>query len=151
MSDGQQPAPVFHDIVQRRIRTIVADDSPEFLWAMGEFLEAQPELELVGRGSNGKEAVALAGALQPQLVVLDLEMPVMNGLRAAELLRAQSSTLRIIVVSINDSATWVEACRVAGVDVFVAKQQLSRELPGQIKRLFTNRAGARIGSDGNDL
>lgn len=144
--DGQIPAPV-NDIERRKIRTIVADDSPEFLKMLGAFLQAQPELEIVGWGKHGQDVMALAEWLEPELVVLDMEMPVMTGLRAAELLRIQRPGLRIIIVSVNDSATWREECRRVGVDVFMTKHRLAGELPKQINRLF-----AQTGrSDGNNL
>jgi DNA-binding NarL/FixJ family response regulator len=80
--------------------------------------------------------MALAEWLQPELVVLDMEMPVVTGLQAAEVLRTRQPWLRIIIVSVNDSATWREECRRIGVDVFVAKHRLAGELPEQINRLF---------------
>jgi len=147
MYDGQKPEPVINDTVRRKIRTIVADDSPDFLRAMGAFLETQPELEIVGWGTHGGEAMALAEWLQPELVVLDMEMPVMTGLQAAEVLRTRQPWLRIIIVSVNDSPVWREACRRAGVDVFVTKHKLAGELPGEIDKLFARTSR----SDGRNL
>ena len=136
MFDGQKTEPVVNGLERRKIRTVVADDSPEFLKALGAFLEALPELEIVGWGTHGGEAMALSEWLQPELVVLDMEMPVVTGLQAAEVLRTRQPWLRIIVVSVNDSVTWREECRRVGVDVFVTKHRLADELPEQINRLF---------------
>ncbi|MCX6896800.1 MAG: response regulator, partial [Verrucomicrobia bacterium] len=120
----------------RRIRTIVADDSPEFLRSFCSFLEAQDNLEIVGRAKNGAEAVRLAETLRPDLAVLDLEMPEMDGTRAAEVLREKIPGLRIIIVSVHDGPAWREMSRAAGVDAFVPKHQLTAELPNQIRALF---------------
>jgi two-component system response regulator DesR len=120
----------------RRIRTIVADDSPEFLRSFCAFLRSQPDLEIVGQASDGSEAVALAGVLQPDLAVLDLEMPGMDGLRAAELLRARFPALRIILVSVHDNFVGRESSRATAVDAFVSKGTLVQDWTQQMRKLF---------------
>jgi DNA-binding NarL/FixJ family response regulator len=121
---------------KRRIRTIVADDSPEFLRSFCAFLRSQPELEIVGQARDGSEAITLAGVLQPDLAVLDLEMPVMDGLRAAELLRARFPDLRIVLISVHDNFVGRESSRATVVNAFVSKAKLFQNWPQQMQKLF---------------
>ncbi len=130
------PSPVATAATSRRIRTIVADDSPEFLRTFCSYLEAQDNLEIVGRAKNGSEALQLAETLQPDLAILDLEMPVMDGTRAAEKLREKFPAMRLIIVSVHDGPAWREMSRAAGVDAFVPKHEITTELLGHIRNHF---------------
>jgi two-component system response regulator DesR len=120
----------------RRIRVIVADDSPEFLKSFCGFLEALPDVNLLGSVANGHEAVSLAETHTADLVILDVEMPVLNGLAAAAIFRERFAGLRVMLVSINDSQVWRGLCSSGGVDAFVPKQRLARELPVLLRKLF---------------
>ena len=121
---------------RRRLRTIVADDSPEFLRSFCTFLRSQADFDLIGQASDGSEAVTLAGVLQPDLAVLDLEMPDMNGLRAAELLRARFPALRIVMISVHSNFVGRESNGNAVVDAFISKSELIQNWPREMDRLF---------------
>ena len=121
---------------RRRLRTIVADDSPEFLRSFCTFLRSQSDFDLIGQASDGSDAIALAGVLQPDMAVLDLEMPGMDGLRAAELLRARFPNLRIVIISVHDNFLGRESKRAAVVDAFISKTRLIQQWPQEMNRLF---------------
>ena len=67
-----------------RIRVVIADDSSLARGLLRSFLESDEEIEVVGEASNGRQAVDMAHALKPDLITMDLEMPVMSGLQAIE-------------------------------------------------------------------
>ena len=124
----------------RRIRTIVVDDSADFLRSFYNFLETSAELQIVGTGEDGFEAVRLAAALQPDLVILDVEMPGKGGLQAAAELRELFPTLRIIMTSVHDGPGWHLMSRSGCVDAFVPKQRLVQDLPERIQSLFNGQS-----------
>lgn len=83
----------------RHGRVVIADDSPDIRLLLRLAIHSDPELELVGEAADGAEAVSLAQALQPDLMLLDLSMPVMDGLEAIPLIRGVAPGTAIIVVS----------------------------------------------------
>lgn len=82
-----------------RLRVVLADDTKEYRTLLGIILAQHGGFELVGEASNGEEAVELVRELQPDAIVLDLAMPVMDGLQAIPLLREASAGTAIVVLS----------------------------------------------------
>ncbi len=80
-------------------RVIVADDAAGMRELMHTLLSLEPDFEVVGQASDGVEAVQLVTELQPDLVVIDISMPVMDGLEAIERIRASSPATRVAVLS----------------------------------------------------
>jgi DNA-binding NarL/FixJ family response regulator len=130
----KQPARPLHGCV----RAVVADDSGEFLRSFQEFISTIDAVKVVGTGKNGLEAIRLAEELKPDLVILDLEMPGMDGLQAAISLREAHAEARIIIVSAHDRAVWQQLSMAAGADAFVTKPQLARRLPELIEKFFAS-------------
>jgi CheY-like chemotaxis protein len=93
-------------------------------------------VKLVAAGTNGTEAVRLAEQLRPELVILDLEMPGMDGLQATIALRGMFSELRVIIISAHDRPVWQQLSEAAGADAFVTKPQLARRLPELVEKFF---------------
>jgi DNA-binding NarL/FixJ family response regulator len=100
-----------------RARVLVADDDPLMRRLLVTVLGAREELELVGAAADGQAALALATSLRPDVVVLDLAMPGLDGLDAAVAIRAVLPGCRIVIFSGDDADT----LRVAGADRFVEK------------------------------
>ena len=82
-----------------KIRVLIADDSPTALRSICDYLEFAGTFEIVGTASDGQNAVQLAALYKPDLVLLDLSMPRVNGLEAAEHIRLSSPDMRIIIFS----------------------------------------------------
>jgi DNA-binding NarL/FixJ family response regulator len=118
------------------IRTLIVDDSIPALRSICQFLKLQPNVEIVGTASDGCEGVASAGALHPDLVIIDVQMPRMNGIDAAAQLRRDLPATRIIMVTVHDSPEVRQACRESGADGFIAKEHLDEELPALIEQIF---------------
>jgi two-component system, NarL family, nitrate/nitrite response regulator NarL len=120
----------------RKIKVLVVDDNPVFLRAATLTLGALPHLNVVGSSHSGATVLAIAQLEQPQLILMDVNMPGLNGLLTSKLLRAAGITAKIVFVSLAD-APEAEA-RALGVvaDGFVAKSHFAEEIQPVIDRLF---------------
>ncbi len=125
------------DIRHRPIRTLVVDDSASALHSICCFLKLQPDIDIVGTATDGCQGLASAHALHPDLVLMDVQMPVMNGIEAALRLRQDLPATLIIMVTVHDTPEVRHACREAGADGFVAKEHLDEELPALLEEIFT--------------
>jgi DNA-binding NarL/FixJ family response regulator len=114
---------------------VLADDSPGFLYAARRFLATQP-IEVVGEAHTGQEALGLLEALSPDLLLLDLEMPGLDGLTVLRLTKARPDSPRVIVVTLHDQDAYRVAAAEAGADGFVAKGELTTALVPLIREMF---------------
>jgi DNA-binding NarL/FixJ family response regulator len=122
--------------VQKSIRVLIADDSPTALKSVRDYLEFAGGFEIVGMATDGLHAVQLASVHRPDLVLLDLSMPRVNGLEAAEQIRLSSPNLRVIIFSELYGLSLADECRRHGADSFVHKSHLPELLLPEIERLF---------------
>ena len=120
----------------KKIRVLVADDSPTALRSICEYLEFAGTFEIVGTASDGQNAVQLVALYKPDLVLLDLSMPRVNGLEAAEQIRLTSPDLRVIIFSELYGLSLAEECMRHGAHSFVPKSLLPEGLLTEIQRLF---------------
>jgi DNA-binding NarL/FixJ family response regulator len=123
------------------IRVLVADDSPTALRSICDYLEFAGGFEVVGTASDGLNAVQLTSLKKPDLVLLDLSMPRVNGLEAAKQIRLSSPDLRVIIFSELKGLSLADECRRNGADGFVDKSHLPEGLLMEIRRLFTAASG----------
>ena len=105
-----------------RPHVLVVDDDTLFAEAATAVLESDRRVEVVGRAADGREALALAQALRPHVVLMDIHMPVMDGLEATRRLRASLPSARVVVVTSSPSADDRRAAREAGAHAFLAKE-----------------------------
>lgn len=105
----------------RPVRVLIVDDSPQVQRDLRQFLDLTDNIEVVAEAADGQEAVRLAAALSPDVIVMDLEMPGMDGFEATRQIKAQATDLRIVVLSMHSGPESVEKARLAGADEFVAK------------------------------
>lgn len=131
------------------IRVLVADDSPTALRSVCEYLEFAGGFEIVGTASDGQNAVHLTALRKPDLVLLDLSMPRVNGLEAAEQIRLSSPDLRVIIFSELHGLSLADECRRHGADSFVPKSLLPEGLLMEIQRLFHPGRSKSAGTDNN--
>ena len=131
------------------IRVLVADDSPTALRSVCEYLEFAGGFEIVGTASDGQNAVHLTALRRPDLVLLDLSMPRVNGLEAAEQIRLSSPDLRVIIFSELHGLSLADECRRHGADGFVPKSLLPEGLLMEIQRLFHPGRSKSAGTDNN--
>lgn len=134
---------------QPPIRVLVADDSPTALRSICEYLEFAGGFEIVGTASDGMNAVQLTTAKKPDLVLLDLSMPRVNGLEAAKQIRLASPELRLIIFSELKGLSLADECRRSGADSFVHKSHLPEGLLNEIRRLFVSGASRHFRGEYN--
>jgi two-component system nitrate/nitrite response regulator NarL len=120
----------------------LADDNAQFLEAVDRFLTTQ-SIEVVGKARTGREVLSRVEALAPDLVLLDLEIPDLDGLTVLRLLRSRPGSPRIIVVTLHDQEEYRAAAAQAGADGFVGKRDLTTALVPLIHQTFDPRKSAR--------
>jgi DNA-binding NarL/FixJ family response regulator len=116
-----------------RLRVIIVDDSGEVLSALGRIIDKQPDMELIGVASGVDDGILLAQQLQPDVVVLDVNMPEGGGLRAAKGMVGVAPGARLIAFSAFDKMLIRRAMTAAGVSAYVSKSGDVRELLGAIR------------------
>lgn len=121
---------------QKPIRTLVVDDSPMAIGAIRVLLEKRNEIQLVGFAGDGEEGVSQAQDLQPDLILMDLQMPKLDGLSATRKIRDGRADVRIIVITLNHGEEVRQACQKGGADGFVVKDRLYQDLLAEIQRIF---------------
>jgi DNA-binding NarL/FixJ family response regulator len=114
----------------------VAEDDESFLNAISLLLEQDARFVVAGRARNGREVVALAEEVAPDAVVMDIEMPVLDGVEATRRLREAAPDLPIVAVSGHDYEERVLEIREAGADDYVRKARLADELPRALAALL---------------
>ncbi len=118
------------------LRILLVDDSPTFLESATRFLAMDVRLEIVGRVLSGGEALEQVPRLCPDLVLMDLAMPGMNGLEATRQIKAQSSAPYVVILTLNDSREYRDAALAVGADGFVTKSEFGTALLPLLHSLF---------------
>ena len=124
---------------QQGIRVLLADDDEQFLDSLRELIDRQPELSVVGSAHDGLEAIELADALGPDAVVIDLHMPLLDGVTAVARLRRDHPSLCLIALTGDAAPKLHDAVREAGADGVLLKSEL---VEGLVDRLSSVRAPA---------
>lgn len=142
MSDGQNmattPTPHSRTIpTQGKARLVIADDHEIVREGIRRILiRLRPDWEICGEAGSGTESVELAKALRPNIVVLDITMPGMNGLEAARKIAGMNLGCRILIFTVHDSDWLKTEIRDAGGHGYVQKSQVARDLVTAIETLL---------------
>jgi DNA-binding NarL/FixJ family response regulator len=110
------------------LRVLIVDDQRLFAEALETILAADERLEVVGQASDGSEAVELARTLRPDLVLMDVSMPVLDGFEATREIRAASESVRVLMLTGSNSRADVDRSREAGASGYVTKDRIASEL-----------------------
>ncbi len=102
-------------------RILIVDDVPQVRRELRTLLPLLDDIEIVGEAENGQSAIELAAALQPEVILMDVEMPIVDGITATRSIKQALPATRIIILSIHNDETVRAQARSAGADDFVDK------------------------------
>ena len=103
------------------LRVMLVDDHRLIRMGLSSLLENYEDIEIIGEASDGIEAIDLAQKIHPDVILMDISMPKMNGIEASRIIASELPGTRIIGLSMHDDASTVDAILAAGMEAFVAK------------------------------
>jgi CheY-like chemotaxis protein len=118
----------------RRRTIVIADDHAQFREEIQEMLNAK--FDIVGTADDGASAVAVATRLEPEIVLLDICMPILDGFKAARLLRANGCRSKIVFLSVHNDSDYIEGARDSGADGYVVKSRVCDDLEAVLGRVL---------------
>src|SRR6202008_3331050 len=120
-----------------QIRVLIVDDIPETRDHLTKLLGFETDIEGVGAAASGSESLALATNLNPDVVLMDINMPDMDGIAATEKLSAQVPTASVVMMSVQGEADYLPRSMLAGAGEFLVKPFSSDELAASIRQVYT--------------
>jgi len=118
------------------MRIILVDDHPPFLAALMGLLRQEPEIEIVGQAHDGRDGVKLAEQLQPDLVLVDYSMPVMDGMALVKELKKCGHAAKIVMLSFQAEPEYREMALHAGADDYLMKTEIYKGLLPLLRRFI---------------
>jgi DNA-binding NarL/FixJ family response regulator len=117
------------------IRVLIADDHRLFAEALEAILAAEPEIEVVGRARDGEEAVQQSLALKPDVILMDIAMPGVDGVEATKRIRNKQERACVLMLTGSNSRSDVARAREAGAAAYVTKDRIAAHLIEAIREL----------------
>jgi len=114
------------------IKVLIADDHQLFREGVANLLSSAPQIEVIGQAKDGKEAVQKAIQLKPDIILIDINMPLMNGIEATKMLKEKMPELKIIAVSMHSDKQYVKGILEAGADGYLLKNCTYQQLTDAI-------------------
>jgi len=124
----------------RRLRILIAEDHALVRAGLRALLSQDPEFDIVGEADNGREVVRAAGELKPQIVLMDLTMPGMNGMEAILDIKRRYPEMRVLVLTLHKTEEFVLAALRAGADGYLLKEATPAELRLAVRTVASGRA-----------
>ena len=120
----------------RRIQVLLVDYHPIVRKGTKEMLEPYPDLEVIGEASDGREALAFVSASRPDVILMDVSMPGMNGIEATQAIKKLTPSVAILVLTSYDDDAYVFALLEAGAAGYIMKNAREEELIHAIRSVF---------------
>src|SRR6478736_3437326 len=120
-----------------QIRVLIVDDISETRDHLTKLLGFESDIEVVGSAASGTESLSLAGTLLPDVVLMDINMPDMDGIAATEKLSSQVPTAAVVMMSVQGEADYLRRSMLAGAREFLVKPFSSDELTASIRQVYT--------------
>jgi DNA-binding NarL/FixJ family response regulator len=121
----------------RSVRVVLADDESLFVDALVALLELDERIDVVGRACDGLEALRLVATVRPDVVLMDLDMPRINGTGATRILRAEYPFVQVVIVTGSNEPEDVARAREAGAAAYVTKDRVHEELTDILVEVVT--------------
>jgi DNA-binding NarL/FixJ family response regulator len=119
----------------KRIRVLLADDHAVVRQGFKMILAAEPDMEIVGEAGNGREAVDLAGEARPDVVVMDVAMPELNGIEATRRLATAAPHARVLALSMHKDSVYVREILRAGARGYLLKDSVAADLVAAVRAI----------------
>ena len=120
----------------RIIRVLIVDDDARFRRFAKRILSNEPDMEVVGEAGDGQEAILKARELKPDVVLMDLRMPGMNGIDATRQMKKEMPVVRVIILTLYDFEEYREAATTAGTVNYILKKSMNGDLIPAIRNAF---------------
>lgn len=124
----------------KKLRILLADDHVVMRTGLRALLERQPNLEVVGESENGREAIELVASLKPDVVVMDVGMPVLNGIEATKTIVTQHPTTAVVILSMYVDESYIMRALKAGARGYLLKDSAPADLIGAIQAVSQNKS-----------
>jgi DNA-binding NarL/FixJ family response regulator len=121
----------------QHLRMLVADDNENVRRAICQILRSETDIEAVYEATDGEDAIHKIKEHRPDVVLLDITMPTMNGLEAAHIIKQEFPSVKILIVSQHDTRGFQWAALAAGVSGYVIKSNVARDLIPELRRIQT--------------
>ena len=123
-----------------KLRILLADDHEAFRQRVRKLLRNTPGIELVGEAENGEEAVRLTAELKPDIVIMDVVMPRLNGLEATRRIRREFPSVEVIALTLHGDSGFRRAMLNAGASTYLLKDNVGHELPRTLRSILAGAA-----------
>jgi DNA-binding NarL/FixJ family response regulator len=117
------------------VTVLIVDDNAQFRVLLREIVAEEPDLHVAGEAADGAEAIRLAQALRPDILLLDLGMPQVNGLEVLRWSKVERPESKVIIVTVHDEDAYRQAVEASGADAFLLKKTLGTDLLPTLQRL----------------
>lgn len=121
----------------RAIRILVVDDHTLVRKSIASMLSKEPDMEVVGLAENGRDAVQFALDLDPDVIVMDVSMPEMDGIRATGAIKSLDNSAKIIMISMHHNNTLIQQARKNGASGYIIKQKANSDLIPAIRAAYS--------------
>jgi DNA-binding NarL/FixJ family response regulator len=121
--------------LHREISVLVTDDEPLFVEMIKAMLSAEEDIAVVATACDGRSAVRLAHELRPDVIVMDVSMPVMDGIEATRVIRDQDPDACVMILTGGTAPNDVDRARKAGAAAYITKDRIATELVAEIRNL----------------
>jgi len=119
-----------------QIRILLAEDHANFRKSLKTLIESDKDFEVVGEAKDGKQAVKLAGELQPDIVIMDIGMPLLNGLEATRQVMTRNPSTRVLILSSYSEPEYIKKAMEVGVSGYLIKQSSAPVLIEAIREVL---------------
>lgn len=123
-----------------KIKILIADDHQMFRDGLKLVLKTDESFELIGEAENGEVAIKLVNELNPDVVILDINMPKKNGIEATKIIKSKNKNAKVLILTMHENETFVRDAVNAGVDGYILKISAMNELIRAVKKVFSGKS-----------